>query len=48
MGSKSGWKGKAELFESKRKGHVFHIFDPDCDEAMELRRNLASFINGEI
>ncbi|XP_057518305.1 probable carboxylesterase 2 [Amaranthus tricolor] len=45
---KSGWKGKVELFESKRKGHVFHIFDPDCDEAMELRRNLASFINGEI
>ncbi|CAH8362793.1 unnamed protein product [Eruca vesicaria subsp. sativa] len=42
---KSKWRGKAEILETKGKDHVFHIFEPDCDEAGEMVRRLASFIN---
>lgn len=42
---KSKWRGKAEMMETKGKDHVFHIFEPDCDEAIEMLRRLALFIN---
>ncbi|KFK36146.1 hypothetical protein AALP_AA4G083200 [Arabis alpina] len=42
---KSKWGGKAEIMETKGKDHVFHIFEPDCDEATEMLRRLALFIN---
>ncbi|EOA38307.1 hypothetical protein CARUB_v10009807mg [Capsella rubella] len=42
---KSEWRGKVEMMETKGKDHVFHIFEPDCDEATELVRRLALFIN---
>ncbi|KAG7594355.1 Alpha/beta hydrolase fold-3 [Arabidopsis thaliana x Arabidopsis arenosa] len=42
---KSKWRGKVEIMETKEKDHVFHIFEPDCDEAMEMVRRLALFIN---
>ena len=29
----SNWRGNAEIMETKGKDHVFHIFEPDCDEA---------------
>ncbi|KAF7843679.1 putative carboxylesterase 2 [Senna tora] len=41
----SGWKGRAELYETEGEDHVFHIFDPDCDKARTLIKRLASFIN---
>lgn len=43
--SKRRENGKVEFYETEGKDHVFHIFDPSCDEAVELRRKLASFIN---
>ncbi|KAJ0231902.1 carboxylesterase 2 [Hirschfeldia incana] len=41
----SKWRGNAEIMEAKGKDHVFHIFEPDCDEAKEMVRRLALFIN---
>ncbi|KAF3492712.1 hypothetical protein DY000_02052441 [Brassica cretica] len=32
----SNWRGNAEIMETKGKDHVFHIFEPDCDEAKEM------------
>ncbi|CDY17827.1 BnaC08g04410D [Brassica napus] len=34
----SNWRGNAEIMETKGKDHVFHIFEPDCDEAKEMVR----------
>ncbi|OVA15782.1 Alpha/beta hydrolase fold-3 [Macleaya cordata] len=42
---KSGWNGEMEIMETKGKGHVFHLFDPTCEESVELMKNLASFLN---
>ncbi|EEF52438.1 probable carboxylesterase 2 [Ricinus communis] len=42
---KSGWKGKAEIVETKGEDHVFHIFNPDCDNARVLIKRWASYIN---
>lgn len=42
---KSGWKGKAEIMETEGEDHVFHIFNPDCDNANRLIKRLASFFN---
>ncbi|GMI91177.1 hypothetical protein like AT1G47480 [Hibiscus trionum] len=42
---KSGWKGKAEIMETEGEDHVFHIFNPDCDNAKSLIKRLASFLN---
>nr|AEP68102.1 CXE protein [Hevea brasiliensis] len=43
---KSGWKGKAEIVETKGEDHVFHIFNPDCENAHLLIKRWAAFING--
>lgn len=42
---KSGWQGKAEIVETKGEDHVFHIFNPNCDNARLLIRRWASCIN---
>lgn len=42
---KSGWEGRAEMVETGGKDHVFHIFDPNCDEAKALIKRLALFVN---
>ncbi|XP_050236139.1 probable carboxylesterase 2 [Mercurialis annua] len=42
---KSEWQGKAEIVETKAEDHVFHIFNPDCDNAHALINKWASFIN---
>ncbi|KAL8141151.1 hypothetical protein V2J09_007172 [Rumex salicifolius] len=39
------WRGKAEIYESKGEDHVFHIFDPDCSNAVELLHRLVGFID---
>ncbi|KAF9607602.1 hypothetical protein IFM89_037530 [Coptis chinensis] len=41
---KSGWKGEVELFEVDGENHAFHIFDPDCENAVVFK-HLASFLN---
>ncbi|KAM1134026.1 probable carboxylesterase 2 [Malus sylvestris] len=42
---KSKWGGRKELIETQGEDHVFHIFNPNCDKAKILIRNLGKFIN---
>ncbi|KAG5238880.1 carboxylesterase [Salix suchowensis] len=42
---KSGWSGEVEIAETEGEGHVFHLFNPNCDNAEALLKKLASFIN---
>ncbi|CAJ1939421.1 unnamed protein product [Sphenostylis stenocarpa] len=42
---KSEWQGVAEVREAKGEGHVFHLINPDCDNAVSLLHKFASFIN---
>ncbi|CAE5957923.1 unnamed protein product [Arabidopsis arenosa] len=41
---KSGWVGKVEVMETKEEGHVFHLRNPDSDNARRLLRNFAEFL----
>ncbi|CAI0558221.1 unnamed protein product [Linum tenue] len=43
----SGWKGKAEYLETEGKDHVFHIIQPDCEEAKTVFKRLGAFFNDE-
>ncbi|KAL2344840.1 hypothetical protein Fmac_006125 [Flemingia macrophylla] len=40
-----GWQGHLELVETAGEGHVFHLLDPDSDNAVSLLHQIASFIN---
>ncbi|XP_027347632.1 probable carboxylesterase 12 [Abrus precatorius] len=43
---KSGWQGVVEeVMEAKGEGHVFHLFNPTCENAVALLNRIASFIN---
>ncbi|KAJ1377971.1 Lipase, GDXG, putative serine active site [Sesbania bispinosa] len=42
---KSGWHGVVEVMEAKGEGHVFHLFNPNCKNALSLLNRIASFIN---
>ncbi|XP_010689777.2 probable carboxylesterase 7 [Beta vulgaris subsp. vulgaris] len=39
------WEGELEFMESKGRGHVFHLYKPQCDEAKDLLKRVADFIN---
>ncbi|KAK7319849.1 hypothetical protein RJT34_04577 [Clitoria ternatea] len=41
---KSGWGGVVEIKEIKDEGHVFHMFNPDCENALLLLNQIVSFI----
>ncbi|MED6149207.1 hypothetical protein PIB30_060277 [Stylosanthes scabra] len=41
------WKGKAELYEAEGEDHDFHIFNPDSDNANNLLKRIAAFINNQ-
>ncbi|XP_048226610.1 probable carboxylesterase 2 [Ricinus communis] len=41
----SRWQGTAEIMEIKGVDHVFHIFDPNCDNAKSLFKRLDSFFS---
>ncbi|CAI0558402.1 unnamed protein product [Linum tenue] len=43
----SGWKGKAEYLETEGKDHVFHIIQPDCEEAKIVFKRLGAFFNDD-
>ncbi|CAL1410821.1 unnamed protein product [Linum trigynum] len=43
----SGWKGKAEYLETEGKDHVFHIIEPDCEEAKIVFKRLGAFFNDD-
>ncbi|KAL9243791.1 hypothetical protein vseg_017637 [Gypsophila vaccaria] len=38
------WKGEVVMWESKGRGHVFHLYKPECSEARELLKRVAAFI----
>ncbi|KAI7755979.1 hypothetical protein M8C21_021598 [Ambrosia artemisiifolia] len=42
---KSNWNGNVEMVEIEGEDHVFHIFDPNGEKAMNMMKKLASFIN---
>ncbi|XP_057975415.1 probable carboxylesterase 2 [Malania oleifera] len=42
---KSGWGGTAEMVATPGEDHVFYKFDPNCKNALDLFKRLASFIN---
>ncbi|ONH91532.1 hypothetical protein PRUPE_8G121700 [Prunus persica] len=42
---KSGWNGAVEVIEAKGEGHVFHLFNPICDNAVALEKKIVSFLN---
>ncbi|KAI4372364.1 hypothetical protein MLD38_010605 [Melastoma candidum] len=41
----SGWGGEVTVDEAKGCDHVFHLFDPGCDEAEEMMKTTVNFIN---
>ncbi|KAM0952526.1 putative carboxylesterase [Dioscorea sansibarensis] len=43
----SGWKGKVEILDSDGEDHVFHLFYPACDNALEMMKRLIDFFNCE-
>ncbi|XP_061367140.1 probable carboxylesterase 12 [Gastrolobium bilobum] len=42
---KSGWHGVVEVMEAKGEGHVFHLFNPNSNNALSLLNRIVSFIN---
>lgn len=44
---KSKWEGKAEMVEVDGEDHVFHIFNPNCEKAVNMIKALATFIKQE-
>ncbi|PON69125.1 Alpha/beta hydrolase fold [Parasponia andersonii] len=45
---KNGWGGSIELEEAKGENHVFHLFNPTCDNAVVLMDKVCNFINQDI
>uniref|UniRef100_A0A2N9HNC9 Alpha/beta hydrolase fold-3 domain-containing protein n=1 Tax=Fagus sylvatica TaxID=28930 RepID=A0A2N9HNC9_FAGSY len=44
---KSGWNGVVEIVETEGEDHVFHLFNPNCERAEALVKQMASFMNQE-
>ncbi|KAA8536177.1 hypothetical protein F0562_028655 [Nyssa sinensis] len=44
---KSGWGGVVEMVEVKGEDHVFHLFNPTCENAVVMLKRVASFMNQE-
>ncbi|XP_048135780.1 probable carboxylesterase 12 [Rhodamnia argentea] len=42
--SKSGWAGVAEVMDAPGEDHAFHLFNPTCDNAVNLMKKMVSFI----
>ncbi|KAL7236625.1 hypothetical protein ACSBR1_019840 [Camellia fascicularis] len=42
---KSGWGGVLEILDSPNEGHVFHLVNPTCENAVILLKKIASFLN---
>ncbi|CAL5213181.1 unnamed protein product [Lathyrus oleraceus] len=41
---KIGWGGVVDVVETKDEHHVFHMFDPTCENAKDLLNQVVSFI----
>ena len=44
---KSGWNGEAVIMETEGEKHVFHLFEPSSERAVNLMTRIVSFINQE-
>lgn len=42
---KSGWGGEVEVMEAKEENHVFHLFNPTCDNAVDMMKRVVAFLN---
>ncbi|KAL7236639.1 hypothetical protein ACSBR1_019854 [Camellia fascicularis] len=42
---KSAWGGVVEIMEAMGENHVFHLFNPTCDNAVTMLGRVASFLN---
>ncbi|XVE49172.1 hypothetical protein DITRI_Ditri01bG0061000 [Diplodiscus trichospermus] len=42
---KSGWSGVIEIVDIPGEEHVFHLFDPTCQKAVDLMNQVSSFLN---
>lgn len=42
---KKGWGGTVEVLEAKEESHVFHLFNPSCDNAIAMLNKVSSFIS---
>ncbi|XP_057787451.1 probable carboxylesterase 12 [Salvia miltiorrhiza] len=45
---KSDWNGVVEIFETPGEQHVFHLFNPTCDNAASLLTRIAEFLNSGV
>ncbi|KAG9444561.1 hypothetical protein H6P81_015901 [Aristolochia fimbriata] len=45
LGSGGYYKGTVEMLESEGEGHVFHLFNPECQKAKEMMSRVVDFIN---
>ncbi|XP_048336935.2 probable carboxylesterase 13, partial [Ziziphus jujuba] len=45
LGKKSGWKGVLEVMEAKGEGHVFHLRNPTCENAVLMLHKISTFIS---
>ncbi|KAF6163940.1 hypothetical protein GIB67_011264 [Kingdonia uniflora] len=43
-----GWIGVVEIMEAKGEEHVFHLHNPDCQNASDLVKRLSAFINRDM
>ncbi|KAJ0983825.1 hypothetical protein J5N97_002181 [Dioscorea zingiberensis] len=43
----SGFRGKVEFLESQGEDHVFQLFNPGCDKALEMMNLLVDFFNSQ-
>ncbi|CAK7329852.1 unnamed protein product [Dovyalis caffra] len=43
----NGWGGRVEIMEVKEEGHVFHLSNPACENAVAMLRKIVSFIHEE-
>ncbi|KAJ0077384.1 hypothetical protein Patl1_36162 [Pistacia atlantica] len=43
----SGWGGDAEITETEGEGHVFHVKNPACKNAVAMLKRIAYFFNQE-
>ncbi|XP_047064550.1 probable carboxylesterase 2 [Lolium rigidum] len=39
-----GWDGELDFYETKGKGHVYFLFNPDCEEAIKDLAVVADFV----
>lgn len=44
---KSEWDGEVEIIETEGEGHGFHLFHPNAEKALDLKNQLAAFLNHE-